>query len=181
MIDATDGPGDRLDPLPADPAAVALYLSDRAGRLAVATLQRHLTSISQAHQHAGHDSPTGAKPVREIWRGIRRTFGVASQGKAPLLTDDIRAMAARLDRDRLIDVRDRALLLIGYAGALRRSDLLEGVSQGVQVGVGPLVASQPQQVVARVCTAHSAQEDSRLFLIEASLDSISSPMGVGEE
>jgi integrase len=113
-----------VDALPAAPETVALYLTDLAGVLAVATLQRHLTSISQAHKGAGADTPTGHKVVRDVWRGIRRTFGTASRGKAPLLTDDIRAMTATLDPARLIDVRDRALLLIGYAGALRRGELV---------------------------------------------------------
>jgi site-specific recombinase XerD len=113
----------RLDPLPAAPDTVALYLTDLAGRKAVATMGRHLTAISQAHKAAGHESPTSDPTVRNVWRGIRRTFGTASRGKAPLLTVDVRAMVAQLD-DRPVDVRDRALVLLGYAGAFRRSELV---------------------------------------------------------
>lgn len=113
----------RLDALPAAPETVALYLTAQAGVKATATLQRHLTSISQAHQHAGHDTPTTAPVVRQTWRGIRRTFGTASVGKAPARTAEVRAMVATLD-DRLISVRDRALLLVGFAGAFRRSELV---------------------------------------------------------
>lgn len=112
-----------LDPLPAEPQTVALYLTDLAGVKATATLQRRITSISQAHQAAGLEPPTRSMIVRETWRGIRRTFGTASEGKAPARTAEIRSMVATLD-DRLIGVRDRALLLIGYAGALRRSELV---------------------------------------------------------
>jgi integrase len=112
-----------LDSLPAAPETVALYLTDQAGVLAVATMQRRLTSISQAHKAAGYDSPTHAAIVRETWKGIRRTFGVASRGKQALLTDDIRAMVATLDPGRLIGVRDRALILLGFAGAFRRGEL----------------------------------------------------------
>lgn len=113
----------RLDALPAAPETVALYLTAQAGVKATATLQRHLTSISQAHQHAGHEPPTTAPVVRQTWRGIRRTFGTASAGKAPARTAEVRAMVATLD-DRLISVRDRALLLVGFAGAFRRSELV---------------------------------------------------------
>lgn len=113
-----------LAPMPAAPETVALYLTDLAGVLATATLQRRLTSISQAHQQAGHDTPTGAALVRQTWRGIRRTFGTAQQGKAPARTAEVRAMVATLDLGRLKGVRDRALLLIGFAGALRRSELV---------------------------------------------------------
>ncbi len=112
-----------LDPLPADPATVVLYLSDRAGALSTATLQRHLTAISQAHAAAGHPSPTKTEPVRRVWSGIRRTHGTASTGKSPLLTADVRAMVQHLG-DSPLDVRDRALLLVTYAGALRRSEVV---------------------------------------------------------
>jgi site-specific recombinase XerD len=112
-----------LDPLPAAPETVALYLTDLAGATATATLQRHLTSISQAHKGAGLTSPTGDETVRQVWRGIRPTFGTASRGKAPLLADDVRAMVAHLGH-RPTDVRDRALVLMLYAGAFRRSELV---------------------------------------------------------
>ena len=58
-----------LDPLPAAPETVALYLADLAGVRAVATLQRHLTSISQAHKGAGFETPTAHRAVRNVWRG----------------------------------------------------------------------------------------------------------------
>jgi site-specific recombinase XerD len=112
-----------LDPLPAAPATVALYLTDHAGVKATATLQRHLTSISEAHKATGHRSPTTHETVRQVWKGIKRALGVASRGKAPLLTDDIRAMVAQLG-DSPLDVRDRALVLLLFAGALRRSELV---------------------------------------------------------
>ena len=112
-----------LDSLPAVPETVALYLSDMAGVKATATLQRHLTSIGQAHKATGHPLPTDDETVRQVWKGIKRTFGTASSGKAPLLTDDVRAMVAHLGGSP-IDVRDRALVLLLYAGALRRSELV---------------------------------------------------------
>lgn len=87
---------------------------------ATATLQGHLSSISQAHQTAGCETPTSAPVVRTTWKGIRRTFGTASHGKAPARTAEVRAT---LD-DRLIGVPDRALLLVGFAGAFRRSELV---------------------------------------------------------
>lgn len=109
--------------LPASPRTVASYLSDQAGKLKTATLQRRLTTISQAHQAAGHESPTTHRAVRDVWKGLKRTYGTAHSKKQALETADIRAMAGTLG-DRLIDVRDRALLLIDFAGALRRSELV---------------------------------------------------------
>jgi site-specific recombinase XerD len=113
-----------VEALPAAPETVARYLTDLAGVKAIATLQRRLTSISQAHQAAGHESPTRAIVVRTTWRGIRRTFGVAPARKAPLRAADVRALVGTLDASRLGGIRDRALLVIGFAGAFRRSELV---------------------------------------------------------
>lgn len=113
-----------LAAMPAAPQTVALYLADQAGVLAVATLQRRLTSIAEAHKAAGEEVPTRAEVVRSTWTGIRRTFGTAQHGKAPARTRDVRAMVETLDVDTLAGARDRALLVIGFAGALRRSELV---------------------------------------------------------
>jgi integrase len=68
--------------------------------------------------------------VREVWAGIRRTHGTAQQGKAPVLIADLRDMLAQLP-DSLLGTRDRALLLLGFAGAFRRSELV-----GLDVAAG---------------------------------------------
>jgi integrase len=116
-----------LSPLPAAPTTVAAYLTAHVPpRLAVSTLRRRLAAISVMHQAAGHkatDLPTRAAEVRTVWAGIRRTHGVAPQKVRAARTKVINALVAPL-RDKSIDVRDRALLLIGFAGALRRSELI---------------------------------------------------------
>ncbi|MBC7545211.1 MAG: tyrosine-type recombinase/integrase [Candidatus Sericytochromatia bacterium] len=109
--------------LPAGPETVALYLTDHADRLKPATLQRHLATISQAHQLAGYETPTKSAMVRLVLAGIRREKGVAQIGKTPLLTADLQTMLARLPQTRQ-GTRDRALLLVGFAGAFRRSELV---------------------------------------------------------
>ena len=110
-------------PLPARPETVALYLTALADALKPSTLGRRLATISQVHQAADHETPTTAAPVRLVWAGIRRAKGTEQQGKAPAVTAEIGRMVDTLD-DRLIGVRDRALLLIGFAGAFRRSELV---------------------------------------------------------
>jgi site-specific recombinase XerD len=113
-----------VERLPAEPSTVAPYMTELAGVKAVATLQRRLTSISQAHQIAGYESPTQTPLVRDAMKGIRRTFGVAHVGKAPLRSTDIRRLVATLDTGTPIGLRDRALLVVGFAGAFRRSELV---------------------------------------------------------
>ncbi len=110
-------------PLPASPETVALYLTARASTRKTATLTRRLSAISQAHQVAGHPSPTKDQSVRAVAAGIRRAKGTAPHGKAPAVTAEIRAMVAALP-DTLMGRRDRALLLLGFAGAFRRSELV---------------------------------------------------------
>ena len=111
--------------LPASPTTVALYISSRAGYLASATITRRLTSISKAHQAAGcNDSPASIRHfvVSETLKGIRRAIGTAQHGKDPLLTADIRRIIASRPGN-LSGLRDRALVLIGFAGAFRRSEI----------------------------------------------------------
>jgi len=110
-------------PLPAAAETVALYLSALAGYRKTSTLACRLSAISQAHQVAGHPSPTKDQSVRAVAAGIRRAKGTAQQGKAPAVTAEVRAMAAALP-DTPMGRRDRALLLLGFAGAFRRSELV---------------------------------------------------------
>jgi len=111
------------DALPADGETVAVYLVSLTKTHKPSTIQRRISAISQAHQTAGYETPTRHAAVKAVWSGIRRTHGTAQTGKAPALTDDVRSMVAALGSD-LAGVRDRALLLLGFAGAFRRSELV---------------------------------------------------------
>ena len=110
--------------LPAAPETVALYLVALAETHRPATLTRRLTSIAKAHATAGHSNPASTRHavVAETLQGIRRTLGTAQPGKTPLLTADLIQVLAHLPSG-LAGVRDRALLLLGYTGGLRRSEL----------------------------------------------------------
>lgn len=112
-----------LPAMPADPRTVTLYLSQLAATHKASTLTRRISAISQAHQLAGLKSPTHAAAVRALMAGIRRAKGTAPAAKAAALTQDIRAMVGTLPSG-LLGVRDRALLLVGFAGAFRRSELV---------------------------------------------------------
>jgi integrase len=110
-------------PLPADPRVVAVYLSDRAKSLKTASLQRRLSAIQHYHREAGHRLDTRHATLRDVWAGIKRTLGVAGVSKAPAVTEEIRALLEVLSTTELQGIRDRALLLVGFAGCFRRSEV----------------------------------------------------------
>jgi site-specific recombinase XerD len=112
-----------IRPLPATPETVAAYIAECAGHLKVGSIQRRLNAIAEAHKATGMDSPTHAGVVRNTLKGIKRTLGTAPAQKAAALTDDIRAMVDATDAS-IIGARDRALILLGFAGAFRRSELV---------------------------------------------------------
>jgi site-specific recombinase XerD len=112
-----------LVPLPAQAETVASYIAECASRLKVGSIQRRLNAIAEAHKATGLESPTHHALVSNTMKGIRRTLGTAPVQKAPALTDDIKAMVEATDAG-LIGLRDRALILLGFAGAFRRSELV---------------------------------------------------------
>jgi integrase len=82
-----------------------------------------LNAIAEAHKAIGMESPTHHAMVMNTMKGIRRTLGTAPAQKAPALTEEIRAMLDATDVG-TIGARDRALILLGFAGAFRRSELV---------------------------------------------------------
>jgi len=112
--------------LPATPEALAGYLSHalrQDGKLyTVGTLNLHLSAIKRAHRERGLTPPHGHPLVYRVWKGIRRTRGTHQQG-APALTADLLAKAVKAIPSGPRGRRDVALLHVGFAGALRRSEI----------------------------------------------------------
>jgi integrase len=136
--------GQGLAALPALPTTVGVYLADQAATHRPATLSRRLAAISVAHRQAGHPLDTRHPAIKDVMTGIRRESaraGVTTTKKAAAIADDIRAMVNTL-AGTPIGHRDRALLLLGFAGAFRRSELvglnvadLEFRTEGVAVTI----------------------------------------------
>ena len=112
-----------LEPMPAKPELVALYLTAQAERCKVATLRSHLSAINRAHRDAGHEAPGRSIIVQQVLKGIRRTKGVAPRQAQPITSKELRAILATL-RETKLGLRDRALILLGFHGAFRRSELV---------------------------------------------------------
>jgi integrase len=110
--------------LPAAPATVAAYLGALATAGAkVSTVRRRCAAIGDAHRRGGHDNPAAHAGVKATLAGIARTLG-APPAKKAALTADLLAKALRSIPQDLAGLRDRALILIGFAAALRRSELV---------------------------------------------------------
>lgn len=118
---------ERTSSCPASPDTVAVYIASLAdaGRKA-AGIDLALAAISSAHAAAGHDGRAlrGSAPVRLVRAGIRRTIGTAQRQAAPATIEIVRTMTEPTAAQGLAAVRDRALLLVGFSGAFRRSELV---------------------------------------------------------
>jgi site-specific recombinase XerD len=131
-----------VDALPASPEVVAAYLAHGAANGASAsTITRRCAAIRYAHRLADFEPPTNSESVRATLRGIRRTLGAAPARKSPVLAEMVRAMAMAAP-DNLKGLRDCALLLLGFAGAFRRSELvaldvgdIEETDEGIRVTI----------------------------------------------
>ncbi|UPJ97401.1 site-specific integrase [Bradyrhizobium sp. 172] len=110
--------------LPAAAETVAAFLAAeaQAGKRP-STMGRRLAAIRYFHKLAGVPTPTDAEAVKATLRGIRRSVGSAKVRKAPAMAEDVKAMIA-VSPDTLRGKRDRALILLGFAGAFRRSELV---------------------------------------------------------
>ncbi len=119
--------------LPASAETLVYYLTELAATHTAASLTRRISAISQAHQAASFASPTRETPVRAVMSGIRRLKGTAAKSKRPVLVADLERMLTGLP-DTLLGCRDRALLLVGFAGAFRRSELVALDWEDIEAG-----------------------------------------------
>jgi site-specific recombinase XerD len=114
----------QLTALPASAQTVADYLAFLADNaFKAATIARRLVVISQAHKAADLDSPTTSSLLRRTHAGIRRSIGTAQTAKAPAVISNLKRMLGKVPNTR-VGLRDRALLLLGFAGGFRRSELV---------------------------------------------------------
>ncbi|VDC24367.1 site-specific integrase [Pseudogemmobacter humi] len=109
--------------LPATPATICAHIGDQAGRLAVATILRRIATLSGVHSASGLSNPCETEIVKAALRGLKRKHGTAQKQARPLLRDELLLVLDRMG-DSLRDRRDRTLLLLGFAGGFRRSELV---------------------------------------------------------
>jgi len=110
--------------IPTSPETITQYLSDHAETLSLATLRRRISTIGKAHKLIGHPNPpTQSEAVRMTLRGIARCYRKPQKQAAPLIRDDLVSIVSQMPHT-ATSFRDKAILLIGFAGALRRSEIV---------------------------------------------------------
>lgn len=131
-----------LNPLPAQPETVALYLTDHAKMHSVSTLRVALAAISRQHKTRGFESPTSHRTPQAVWDGIKREKTARRDfAKKPMLLEHVKAATRTCDTGDTASVRNKALLLFGFASAMRRSEI-------VALNVGDLSFSDKGVIVA---------------------------------
>ena len=114
-----------LKSMPASPETVGRYLADLPARgLVVSTINRRAAAIAYVHRAKGHDSPNGAESVRAVLVGIRNTHGARPTKKKALTADLVTKVVRKIPAKELRGLRDRALILLAFGAALRRSELV---------------------------------------------------------
>jgi integrase len=121
-----------LSPLPPDPQTVGLYITACAAGAAtanhkpnsVATIERRLSALSRAYAQRGTPLDRRDRHIAIVLAGIRNTHAAPPRQKEAILPEDVIAMLETLERGTLRGLRDRAMLLLGFAGGLRRSEIV---------------------------------------------------------
>jgi len=126
-----------LNSLPSEPKIVSLYLTHLSKNSKISTLRRRLVSIGMVHKMKGHYLDTKHPIIMENLHGIKRTLGSRQKAKKPILINELKLIIKAIGKEKS---RDKALILIGFAGGFRRSELVnidyedvEFVTEGVKI------------------------------------------------
>ena len=131
--------------LPSEPKIVSLYITHLSKRSKISTLRRRLVSISMVHKLKGYYLDTKHPIIVENLMGIRRVKGSIQKGKKPILINHLKLIIDVINNqktDVIKKLRDKSIILIGFGGGFRRSELisvdyedLEFVQEGVKINI----------------------------------------------
>ena len=120
-------------PMPSEPKIISLYLTYLSKSCKFSTLKRRLASISVIHRLSGHYIDTKHPMITENLMGIKRVKGSHQKAKKPILIDELKLIVNAIDKDKNEKNRfkNKALILVGFAGGFRRSELVAIVNEDV--------------------------------------------------
>ena len=126
-----------LSSIPTQPKIIALYITHLSKSFKFSTLKRRIASISVIHKLKGHYLDTKHPIIMENLHGIKRILGSRQKAKKPLLINDLKLIIKAIDKEK---IRDKALILLGFSGGFRRSELvsilhedIEFVPEGIKI------------------------------------------------
>ena len=126
-----------LSSIPTQPKIVAIYITHLSKTSKFSTLKRRIASISVVHKLKGHYLDTKHPIIMENLHGIKRTLGSRQKAKKPLLINDLKLIIKVINKEK---IRDKALILLGFSGGFRRSELvnilhedIEFVPEGIKI------------------------------------------------
>ena len=126
-----------LSSIPTQPKIIALYITHLSKTSKFSTLKRRIASISVIHKLKGHYLDTKHPIIMENLHGIKRTLGSRQKSKKPILINDLKLIIKVINQNK---IRDKALILLGFSGGFRRSELvsilhedIEFVPEGVKI------------------------------------------------
>ncbi len=122
-----------LSSMPTQPKIIALYITHLSKFSKFSTLKRRIASISVIHKLKGHYLDTKHPIIMENLHGIKRTLGSRQKAKKPLLINSLKRIIKAIDQEKKERDRDRALILIGFAGGFRRSELVSILKEDVEL------------------------------------------------
>ena len=148
--------------IPTQPKIIALYITHLSKSLKFSTLKRRIASISVIHKLKGHYLDTKHPIIMENLHGIKRTLGSRQKAKKPILINDLKLIIKVIDKEK---IRDKALILIGFAGGFRRSELVniynedvEFVTEGVKILVKKSKTDQSGEGIVKAIPYFDNQE-----------------------
>ena len=115
--------------IPTQPKIIALYLTNLSKFSKFSTLKRRIASISVIHKLKGHYLDTKHPIIMENLHGIKRTLGSRQKAKKPILINDLKLIIKAIDENK---IRDKALILVGFAGGFRRSELVNILNEDIE-------------------------------------------------
>ena len=134
-----------LSSLPSEPKIISLYLTHLSKNSKISTIRRRLVSISMVHKLKGHYLDTKHPIITENLLGIKRVKGSIQKGKKPLLISHLKSIINVINEQQNEEIkkfRDRSIILIGFGGGFRRTELisidyedLEFVSEGLKITI----------------------------------------------
>ncbi|MAW01276.1 MAG: integrase [Candidatus Pelagibacter sp.] len=134
-----------LNALPTEPKIVSLYITYLSKNSKISTLRRRLVSISMVHKLKGHYLDTKNPVIVENLMGIRRVKGSIQKGKKPILIKHLKSIINIINDQKIDEIkklRDKSIILIGFGGGFRRTELisidyedLEFVPEGLKINI----------------------------------------------